>query len=1587
MFGNSRRHRPPNPHLNSATANPNAASAAATAFMSASNQRPNRSLSSAAAAAALRARPHTPTNVGEVQTKRTMRRSNSVSSVGSASTGASGSRPTAQLQRKGSSGSMTERSFRSPSPHRTGSIHTPEQHPPVPQIPAGHKKSASVASSGVGMQAFRTASQKIKVGHSSWYTEPSGDPSNVRTSDAPMKNNKPQLQKPQATAPTTQRPDSRSSLVNFSYPTAFRAQSPPASPSSAQAPQFPGPAPRAPASPPRSNRASMSSIGSGKSDQQMVYDRNSRRMVPRTTVDNAEHHAKEATEKQPRKKKQSGIQKEGGHLPKGTVARIRGTAVDTDAGERALPKREQPVIEASPTKEESQILEEPAVKAIITTSGQPKQQQEEFQRNQSLQPRDTQKSRNPPPSQSTPHDPSTSSPVNRILIQKPAAVQEPKEISQDVNDSPRSSQKVINALDSVPTRQSIFEQPENTQLLIQETGEAANQHTSNDQLKQTKTPNEIATEKKTSIIGNKPVLELSREGGSLRRSNSNSPARQAHFSATPSDNLAVRHTPLPRSASPIKSALKRTSPTRREVSPSDKSSDMSESRGASPHQQDETTVPRKKSVRVSFDDRTMATVVGESASAGDSDDSAPPSPQQVKRPWYSNIGRSKRREFTLDDDEIMKPRPALPSFGSIREKKTRETGERPLVRPHEPNYSPAIPSSPELRPSTSGGPNDTGKPEELPIGQSSDQAIGSILSQVQTSRNAPNISRFREPLPPVVTSVEGSGYISDSIGSSDSDDLLNSVTGASDSEEIPSTQTTQLETRDNSQNNSTVLEKPTDSEGAPKEIHMPQEVPEIAIIQPSPRVPEQSISTANSLENHYFDVPGGFPVDRSETTRNAHNVSNEPENEASVGTSPSPSPIFEPKAVIHPVQAETLPQTTLSTTTPLDAGDDGSADESSSSIYSDAYEDLSDIEGDGFMSLNAVVEKPINEITPSQLPEKLRNVPKEVDVPQLPQANEQHEVATRFLEPAQGDDWELAKAFWRSLTAEKRHQLEREAMEEAGTEGDEEDVPHPVRRNSNKKKTTQHQQQQQQQQATVETKPQPSKAVVEPILPVRSEKSKKIRPRSQPNPEPVTSQPTSSRMRMSLRADKPGQTDGIRKTMRSHAGADQTSQPAIRRTAQREVPTATSPKPTQHQNATSATRIPSTNRVGSSLPNGELLLQRRGSDASDSSFKRSRATRNGGFGFRNSMRPLSSHQIQDAKKSSGRFSLRSLSPVGSSYQHSLVSNAVGGTSAPAMRHTLRSGSVSSQERALPSIRFPSFGRSSKAPSTKHSKRSSRFGDSSDDDEGGIAGFRSRFDDSSDEDNVRPSSSSRDGPLSRGTLRPSTASGASFRKSTPVPEVDENSPELPDSDDEMPSPLQSPRTRPPIGGAGLPRSNPAALGTGTLTRSRSGRGSFNTSVSAPAASGKERRSSLMGILKRNKKADSASKIQRSELSESAARRDTRLERSSEQLRDIRGDYPSSPKLQKRGSIKRNDSWPLGEPAESAGVKRSNSAGNLLDQGIAGPAVQRPGTSGGRSTSLGLPAAYDDERDNVTVEGLGQKKKKKFGALRRMFGLDN
>jgi len=1499
--------------------------------MSAASQNPNKALSSAAAAAALRARPHTPTNVAEVQTKRIARRSASVSSSGSAAAARRRPNGHAQLQRRDSSASMTERTFRSPSPHQSSTPASSEPQPPVPQIAASHKNSATGSRrAGAGMQTFRTASQKVGSATHSWYGQPAGDTSNVRRSDTVTRTAISPLNASQSTvASQPPRPDSRGS-VNFSYPTAFRAQSPPASPTSP------------------SSR--------GQTGQQLVYDPNSRRMVPKRHVEEAvDYRTKQAADKPSRRKKEIGLQREGSQLAKGTVNRTKGTIMEESRShhEPSKPDRpEQPVIQAETYRE----LPPPQVPNINPTETEQLHKDEVLQPSESTRPTH----RSPPPSTYNAHlEQIPKSQINHMPSNGLASSQDKPKENYEVHENRNRAQEsraILDALDDVPTRQT----------LAGGTQPAMPNH-KRESLAKSQQPNqrpavhkppipEVSDEQKTLLVENKPVIELAGENGGVRRSSSNSPARQARFAPSLAEKLAVRHAPLPRSASPIKSAMKHSNAVPRENSPSDNASDPCGSGTVSPNQKDDSAITRRKSVRVSFDDKG-AVVVGESSSVVEADPPATPSPQAAKRAWYSNIGRNKKKEIILDDDEIMAPRPALPSFGSIRDKKIREPEERPLVRPLDVTDSPAA-SSPELRPQSSSTLNDSEILEELSIGQSSDHALGSLLVQDYNSRITANTSRFREPLPPEVTSVEGSGYHSDSVESTDTEERPDSI-GASIQSIVPDTQGTDLTQPDDGRitqgSPNTAQTTQSKQESSQRTATPDRDIPQIAVLQPSPMIQEEGAQATSSSTRNQFNVPGRFPDCESGAA------------------------IFEPTgAVIKPDQAASLPQTTLDTVTPVAEPDVTSEDESEESIYSDAYEDIPDVDSSGFMSLDAIVENPTHQTANSSLSRASETLPNPARSDEI-----QHSLPSETGQAGQAqpppprdiDDWEQAKAFWRSLTAERRRQLELEAGEEAGAEGDRDEAAQLIRRNNSGRHR-------------------PERILSAPEAPVpRATRTQSVKAHHQDRE--YTAQAESkgrqgssstnlqeSHMRKTLRegpapkAVSSQPQSGMRKTMRTNGEAQSVK-------VQRQKSGSTPPVSSLNRSAKPRAQSSTTPAVGSQYTTQTRpALQRRGSDASDSSFKRNRPTPSGTFAFRKTMRQPSSLQPQtELPKDSGRFSLRSLSPAGSSLRRYSNSSSVTGTPNSMMNRTLRSSNRSSNGQNRSSIHFPLFGRSSKS-SVQSSKRRSRLDDSSDEDEAPPVHFQSRIEDSSEEEDVRPSSSRGSGSLSKGTLR-GLATAPSISRPTPVPEVEEDSSELPDSDDDfMPSPLHTPQNFAINGNladrAGLGRTNSGAIGTSTLGRSGHGQGGLTPSFTAPSLRTKEKRSSLMSILRRNKAADQSGKIHRSELIDSAARRDTKLERDPRQLRDLRGELSPSPRLQKRNSTSQSD---------VGGIRRPTSVGNMFSRSATTSALERPHLAGRRSVSLGQGGGIGDhDLENASVEGSGVLKKKKFAALRRMFKLD-
>jgi len=165
------------------------------------------------------------------------------------------------------------------------------------------------------------------------------------------------------------------------------------------------------------------------------------------------------------------------------------------------------------------------------------------------------------------------------------------------------------------------------------------------------------------------------------------------------------------------------------------------------------------------------------------------------------------------------------------------------------------------------------------------------------------------------------------------------------------------------------------------------------------------------------------------------------------------------------------------------------------------------------------------------------------------------------------------------------------------------------------------------------------------------------------------------------------------------------------------------------------------------------------------------------------------------------------------------------------------------------------------------------------------------------------------------------------------------------------------------------------------------------VDSAPVSPKARRGSFMSTVLRRKKTGSnePGKIQRGEVMDSAARRDTALERSPQELSALRTQRPTVsmpmvPIIQRNHSGGVDEDWPLATPVDeddeektvsssrpSFAKRRSLSQGNAIS---------------GMANDDALVLVPDNMDEVALASGAGpQKKKKRFPALRRMFRLDD
>ena len=1069
------------------------------------------------------------------------------------------------------------------------------------------------------------------------------------------------------------------------------------------------------------------------------------------------------------------------------------------------------------------------------------------------------------------------------------------------------------------------------------------------------------------------------------RPQSLSPGRATHFLAQPMYETpnGIKHQPPARSVSPAKSALKH-SPSSRGASPvgvntagtgrltggpgseaSDNGSVVSDDGGK--------LQPKKKSARVSFDEGSV--VMGR-ASTPPASSPTILSPQHKDRAskGFLGLGRRKKTVGSPDDsdqDEGMKPTPTLPSFGSVRGNK--KDGNRP-----DPADGPQKPLS-ETR-------------------SSSDHAIGHVISHDLASKkdaasdSTPNQRAANDPIPPEFTTVEGSGYHSDNEGS-----VLSDAEGKN-------------KPKAPERGSSEAVQKGGDNSADMQN----DSVPMIAILPATPGI------GSTEDEGPWPTMPGGYRgstddeglanivkenVEASPTTAVAEHHATDP-TPASLGiaepepesrsTSPTGSPI-----VGHVAES-------IHHQTEVSNGED--SDDTGNSIYSDAAEDAADLEGDGFGSINAIMESPVvskTSFVAGAMPESPTTQPSSLTTkggrPEPIKRNE-----SELSEPSPEEGWDRAQAYWSGLSQSRKDQLERAALPAAehtrAPQSKSETVPEekPKKKKKVAKKTA---------------------ASDDPPLPPWPDKEFRSQVARPPSP-------SAAKMKQSMRPAQPEKPQThMRASMRSGPPPKSTKRESTLRPESPPVPRENPRKAARPMSAVAAVDTAKVNgkvaaghgraasmgvtpKSTAPLPTqpkkaAEPALRRATSDGSDSgsSFKKARpSTSDGGkYTMKRTMRDGSVEGRPQSAYGTRQESV-SARPASPPARRPFSSVGPGGSG---MRTSMRE-SMDSNRTKSPSRGF-GFGRKDKqkaatAPKKAGSRFSSRFGDSSDEDEP-LPKRQSRFEDSSDEEDKEELTPVRGIPrkIEEGDSTDLEDSSAS---PSPMPPANNDKAER-----APPNPLQGSALA-----SGSLRGGPSDQGSGLQTKKNAEKEKKKRSFFGSIGGGKKRESKSpppnisMPIASTSTthplEAGYASPVatpgspQTPKASKTLGIKNPAATSSplSSQTAAASPGSPKTtkpPKLQRRNTPKRfaSDSWPLPEmPAakgENTKMRPSTSDGAAskpLAMGTMRPEANRSMTAeGGQGLKGSIPNGLTSLGGNGGKEGKdGKEKKKRFPMLRKALG---
>jgi serine/arginine repetitive matrix protein 2 len=877
-------------------------------------------LSNAAAAAALRTHVTTPVPVGDTITKRMVRR-------GSASSNGSGAQRPAGLQRQSSSGSMAERTFRSPSPGRASPAGS--NAPPVPAIPKNVPQQAFVHRRASSLEpALRGGSPGPRGGGRGVSLDRgTGNTTSARGQRAPSNLS----QVPEDDMDANQR-----ASVNFSRPMSPASAAQYASPSAKG--WFGGPivdqdAVRniAAGSRPRT------SSGVASYDTRNTYQQTQGRMRQISRGAESSRMSVGSMRAKPSVESRSFLQAQGPVDPKSPDAvfdpstRTFIRKQDAMARHRELHQEpEQPAhryiaqhveeYRPHPAPQQQRALRTPSpVRQPMRTMSPPVQRREDV----ALPKLDTS------PRTRHPEDSPTGIPAPR---DDDSAVSE-RQQSQRFADAPvqpteqaNTGRKLEGTAQPVPIDVTISPQFNPTQ------------DSSYPRLSAPATPTPTTTARLTPA-----QLRESDRGHSL------SPPRYAHFAPNAVELAGMKHQPPPRSISPAKSALKSSQSFSRGNSPvasNGRLHSKAASSEASEAPSDAGSTRKKRDVRVSFEE---APVIAGTSAYPDAASPIVPAGLGASR-WSANAG--KEAEF----DDFMKPRPALPTFGSVRNKE-----KEPTQHDEAQKVSDTVTSTP-----MSASVGSIGEP----LHASNDHVVGGILAQEHSRKQ----SAHSDPLPPEVTSVEGSGYVSDS-----SDEAVRSVNtqkhGALDdsSQILPVPEPKSLTAPHEGKLLSPVSEPVED-------------VPQIALLPATPSPFEHPEPKYQSMV-----IPGGWDDD-VEVEAEA------PPQIAAVIPSafePTPfAPIQQPRTLQHLIEQ------------------DHESSDDNSSVYSDAYEDLE--ESGGFGSINAIIDSPIVPSSSGLLSSKYANTDATDSSSGVRNGQIAEDVPEPVTTPLEG--WDAARQHWSGVS-------------------------------------------------------------------------------------------------------------------------------------------------------------------------------------------------------------------------------------------------------------------------------------------------------------------------------------------------------------------------------------------------------------------------------------------------------------------------------------------------------------------------------------------------------------------------------------------